>query len=75
MTPEQAIETIARRVLENARDAAFCWEDAYEDHPEIGESDWESIQNKIRLLTPAVSKAEFDEALALLAARATWPAP
>lgn len=67
MTPEDAIEIIARRAIYCA-----CGESGmgveWGDYPEIGENDWHAILTKIEELTAA--PGDFTAAYALLEARA-----
>lgn len=63
MTPDEAVEVIARHILAQAA-AEADWE----DYPEIGQHDWDAIVRKVDQLAPI--PARFGEALRILANRA-----
>jgi len=67
VTPEQAIDIIARTAL--AADSSSV-EDAWENYPEIGEEDWEWVIQRAEELRVYPSDDEYREAYALLSARA-----
>jgi len=67
VTDTKAIDIIARHALANA---VFDIEDSWENYPDIGERDWEWIVHEAGQLLPYPDKAKYDEAYALLSARA-----
>lgn len=69
MTPEEAIEVIAREVIQTQNDPDQIV-DRWEDHPLLGEDDWNLVVEKVAELTPTVGVGEYEEAYALLSARA-----
>ncbi len=70
MTPEQAIDIVARHAVAQWADG-FGEDDDWESlYPEIGELDFNDVAAAVQAKHPFPSAAEFDEAYALLAARA-----
>ncbi len=67
MSPEQAIEIIAKAAL---ADAAEWMAGQWERYPEIGEHDWTRVVDALDRLAPYPAPEEFAEAYELLEARA-----
>lgn len=68
-TTEEAIDIVARRVINDRLDEPFDFWDGY---PEIGEDDWLAVCNRVRELANAGAPhvGEYESAYALLESRA-----
>jgi hypothetical protein len=71
MTPEEAIDTVARHVVGNAVETFV--EDGWDLYPEIGEQDWERVVAKTRELVPEHTVERYREAYKILEDRAIEP--
>lgn len=67
MTTAEAIDIIALHALANRTESI---EDSWENYPEIGEGDWEAVVARADELRTYPSDDEYQEAYALLTARA-----
>lgn len=75
MTETDAIEFVARTIFNTAlARAAVGGQIDWEDFPEIGETDWQRVLVRLKEIMierrPSVTIAQYDEAYALLSARA-----
>lgn len=69
MTPDEAIDVVAKSFIESCLDPEFR-AIGWEDYPEIGEHDWDRVIDRLADLTPKVDLEELGAALLLLGARA-----
>lgn len=67
MTPEQAIEIVARHAIATA--AERMGENGWESYDGLGEYDWERVSEKINELAPFPTAEEFGQATTVLEAR------
>lgn len=69
MTPFEAIEIVARDVIQDAVEFGSI-DDKWEDYPDLGKWDWERVVHEARRMAKSsYSDSQFDEAYALLSAR------
>lgn len=69
MTPDQAIKIVAQDAIHRAL-TEYGTRVEWENYPEIGEDDWESVLVWIELFSTPPSADDFTAAYALLEARA-----
>jgi hypothetical protein len=74
VTLDEAVDVIAREVIQVQSDPDQVGE-RWEDHPFIGESDWDLVVARVAELTPTVGPGEYDEAKKVLEARAVSELP
>jgi hypothetical protein len=67
VTVDDAVDVIARHILARAAVAAEC---DWDEYPEVGETDWNAVLDRVVFLAPYPDEAELTEATAVLEARA-----
>jgi hypothetical protein len=68
VTPDEAIETVARHVIAvAAREVA---EDGWCNYPDIGEADWNAVDQRVTELASFPADETYNEAYVLLQERA-----
>jgi hypothetical protein len=68
MTPEEAIDVVARHVIATA--ARGVAEDGWCNYPDIGEDDWNAVDQRVQVLAPPPADETYNEAYVLLQERA-----
>lgn len=67
MTPDEAIDIVARHYIDKAIRTAVEGGVDWSEYPEVGENDWDRVVKRAESITPTRPETDqFDEAYALL---------